>query len=80
MAASRRQAEEEFLMNEGRHMTAAARVTQFLARCSIAQPVSQWDQNWSAGQWGPQALLLHIRRLTGERVSACSPHNWEKMT
>ena len=65
--------EEEFLLNEGREMTAAARVTQLIASClrrlGPVEPVGvDLVRRLSVGD--REALLLHIRRLTlGERVS-----------
>jgi hypothetical protein len=64
--------EEEFLLNEGRQMTAAARVTQLLALClqrmGPIEPVGP-EQVRRLNVGDREALLLHIRRLTlGERV------------
>jgi hypothetical protein len=65
--------EEEFLLNEGSQLTAAARLTQLIARClqrlGPIQPVAvELVRRFSVGD--REALLLHIRRLTlGERVS-----------
>jgi hypothetical protein len=65
--------EEEFLLNEGRQLPAAARVTQLIARCmerlGPVEPVGvEWVRLLSVGD--REALLLHLRRLTlGERVS-----------
>jgi hypothetical protein len=65
--------EEEFLLNEGRELTAAARVTQLIAHClqrlGPVEPVGvELVRRLSVGD--REALLLHIRRLTlGERVS-----------
>jgi hypothetical protein len=67
--------EEEFLLDEGRHMSVAARVTQLLARCLVrlgpVEPVGV-EQVRQLTVGDREALLLHIRRITlGERVS-CS--------
>ncbi|MBZ5621712.1 MAG: hypothetical protein LAQ69_23740 [Acidobacteriia bacterium] len=65
--------EEEFLLSEGRQMTAAARVTELLARCverlGPVEPVgAELVRRLNVGD--REALLLHIRRMTlGERVS-----------
>jgi hypothetical protein len=65
--------EEEFLLNEGRQLTAAARATHLIARClqrlGSVQPVGvELVRRLSVGD--REALMLHIRRLTlGERIS-----------
>lgn len=77
--------EEEFLLNEGGRMTAAARVTQFLTRClerlGPVEPVgAEMVRQLNVGD--REALLLHIRRLTlGERIFCmlCCPNCGKKM-
>ena len=65
--------EEEFLLNEGRFLSAAARVTQLITRClqrlGPVEPVgAELVRRLSAGD--REALLLHLRRLTiGDRMS-----------
>jgi hypothetical protein len=65
--------EEEFLLFEGKYLSAASRTTQLLTRCLLrvgpAEPVTaDLVRRLSAGD--REALLLHLRRLTlGERMS-----------
>jgi hypothetical protein len=65
--------EEEFLLLEGKYLSAAARTTQLLTRCLLrvgaVEPVAaELVRRLSTGD--REALLLHIRRLTlGERIS-----------
>lgn len=65
--------EEEFLLQEGKSLPAAARVTQLLTRCvqrvGPLEPVGvETVRRLSVGD--REALLLHLRRLAlGERVS-----------
>ena len=65
--------EEEFLLTEGKQLTAAARVTQLIASClhrfgPVAPVGAELVRQLSVGD--REALLLHLRRLTlGERVS-----------
>jgi hypothetical protein len=59
--------EEEFLLFEGRHLSAAARTTQLLTRCLLrvgpTEPVTaDLVRRMTAGD--REALLLHIRCLT----------------
>ena len=77
--------EEEFLLSGGRHLSAAARVTQLIARClqrlGPVEPVGlELVRMLSVGD--REALLLHLRRLTlGERVTCVlvCPECGEKM-
>jgi hypothetical protein len=65
--------EEEFLLFEGKYLSAPARTTQLLTRCVLrvgpAEPVTaELVRRMSAGD--REALLLHIRRLTlGSQIS-----------
>jgi hypothetical protein len=65
--------EEEFLLFQGKHLSAAARTTQLLTRClqrvGPTEPVAaDLVRRMSAGD--REALLLHIRRLTlGGQIS-----------
>lgn len=65
--------EEEFLLQEGRLLPTAARVTQLIARCLLrlgpVEPVgADMVRRLSVGD--REALLLHLRRMTlGERIS-----------
>jgi hypothetical protein len=65
--------EEEFLLGDGKFLTAAARVTELLCRClrrlGPVEPVdAQLVRRLSVGD--RESLLLHLRRLTlGDRIS-----------
>jgi hypothetical protein len=65
--------EEEFLLFEGKYLSAAARATQLLTRCVLrlgpVEPVgADLVRRLNAGD--REALLFHIRRLTcGEHIS-----------
>jgi hypothetical protein len=65
--------EEDFLLQEGRLLPAAARVTQLITRClhrlGPVEPVgADMVRRLSVGD--REALLLHLRRLTlGDRIS-----------
>jgi hypothetical protein len=65
--------EEEFLLSEGKYLSAPARATQLLTRCLVrvgpAKPITaELVRRMSAGD--REALLLHIRRLTlGGQIS-----------
>jgi hypothetical protein len=65
--------EEDFLMQAGRYLSAAARATQLISRCLIRlgpmEPVgADMVRQLSVGD--REAVLLHLRRLTlGDRIS-----------
>jgi hypothetical protein len=77
--------EEEFLLNEGKGLNPAARVTQLIARClqrvGSAEPAgAELVRQMSVGD--REALLLHLRRLTwGDRIACLlkCPHCGGKM-